>query len=93
MIVLWAFTAGSLLTLDRYDVVAFAVSFLLLLVLATSILFDQVALPQEEPVRHGLWTKVSGYFLTTFILMVTAITFPFFRQGSNYERLPSGGGQ
>ncbi|MBM4395846.1 MAG: glycosyltransferase [Deltaproteobacteria bacterium] len=91
LMLLWVLVAGSLLTLGRWEVVAIASVFLAALFVATSVAFGLVKLPDGQR-PHGLFTVASGFVLTLFILMITAVTYPFYRQGSSYARLPRGGG-
>ncbi|MCX7935519.1 MAG: glycosyltransferase [Planctomycetota bacterium] len=82
----WLLTVGSLLTLFRVDVALACCILLGALFLATSRIFAHVRLP-DTPKQHSFATMVRGYVLTCFILLATAIAYPFCRQGSVYQRL------
>ncbi len=87
----WLLTTGSLLTLgtqSRWDVVVIGAAFLLVLFLFTSRAFRTVRLP--DPRRHSLLTAIKGWILTTIILTSTGISYPFFRQNSEYRRVGEG---
>ncbi len=84
----WVLVAGVLLSLFRFDVVIFGVILLMALLLMTSTVFGLVPLP-DGPRRYSFFTIVSGYFLTTLIMLMTGISYPFFQQGSTYARLYS----
>jgi cellulose synthase/poly-beta-1,6-N-acetylglucosamine synthase-like glycosyltransferase len=83
----WLLIAAALLTLFRFDLVAYASGFLVCLLLATKAIFQFVRLPDEPD--YSPVTVVFGYILTNVILLATALTYPFFRQNSSYSRLPS----
>ncbi len=85
-LLLWCLLAGMLLTLSRYDIVAFSLVFLVGLLAATSLLFSRVALPGAEE-RHSLGTMLSVYLLTNLLMLSTGLTYPFYRQDSFYRRL------
>jgi cellulose synthase/poly-beta-1,6-N-acetylglucosamine synthase-like glycosyltransferase len=89
LLLFWLLTAGAILTLFRFDLVLFGAAFLFVLFGTTSVVFAGTRLP-EPPRRYSLVTVAVGYVLTNFILMVTALSYPFFRQGSTYARLDGG---
>jgi len=83
---LWLFTTGSLLTLLRADVALACCLLLGGLFIATSRIFAHTRLP--DTMRHYPFaTMATGFIITCFILLVTAATYPFYRQGSVYQRL------
>lgn len=83
---LWLLVAGVLLTMFRFDVVALGAGFLFLLLLATNRVFASVKLP-DGPRRYSVLTVINGYILTNIIMLATALSYPFFRQGSSYTRV------
>ena len=82
----WVLLAGALLTLFRYDVVAFGAIFLALLLLLTNRVFAWVKLP-DGPRHYSLATIIKGYILTNLIMLTTGLSYPFFRQGITYTRI------
>lgn len=82
----WMLIAGALLTMLRYDIVIFGFAVLLILFLLTSQIFSMVKLPGERH-RYPLLTIIKGYILTNMIMLATALSYPFFRQGSIYPRI------
>jgi len=85
----WVIIAATLVTLFRYDLVIYASVLLAVLFILTSRVFAQVDLPGEDRWRrHRLDTVITGYVLTLVIMLITGITYPLFRQGSSYAKLP-----
>ena len=82
----WLLVAGVLLTLFRFDIVIIGSVLLVALFVVTSWVIAFVRLPAGTG-RHSLLTMVKGYVLTNLILFGTAVSYPFFRQGSCYTRL------
>lgn len=82
----WVLLAGVLLTLFRYDVVAFGAAFLVLLLIVANRVVAQVKLPEGSR-RHSILTIVRGYLFMNAVVLITGLTYPFFRQGSSYARL------
>jgi len=87
----WLLLAGALMTIFpvvRYDIVLFCAGFLLALLLITGRVFASVKLPDTEEVRvYSSRTIMEGYIVTLFILLMTGVSYLFFRQGSSYARL------
>jgi cellulose synthase/poly-beta-1,6-N-acetylglucosamine synthase-like glycosyltransferase len=84
----WLTLSAVLLTLFRFDVVALGFLTLLVMSLLTSRVFAWVELP-VCPARFNFSATLIGCFLTTIIMMATGLSYPFFRQGSCYQRLAS----
>ncbi|MFZ2957883.1 MAG: glycosyltransferase [Candidatus Ozemobacteraceae bacterium] len=82
----WFLIAASTTTLFHFDIVFTAIAFLCTLFVATSRVFAQVALP-EPPKHYPLPTIIRGYILTFFILLANGFSYPFYHQGSNYDRI------
>jgi hypothetical protein len=70
----------------RYDVVILGIIFIMALFVLTHRIFAGVRLPGGDE-KYSFVTGVKGYFLTLAIMLVTGVSYPFFRQGSNYPRL------
>lgn len=85
----WLLVAASLLTLadPRFDVVGMGAAALLALLGLTSYAFRTVVLPDHGPGGYSLVTVVKGWILTTLLLAVTGLTYPFYRQSSAYARI------
>ena len=85
----WAIVAGAMLTLWRWDLAGMATAFLAAMFLITSRLFKSVGVPEagRSHARHGLSCMVRGYALTLSIMLTSALTYPFYRQGSSYARI------
>jgi hypothetical protein len=47
-------------------------------------------MPAGPKPKFSFFSVILGLFLTNLILITTAISYPFFRQGSSYMRLNSG---
>ncbi len=88
-VLLWILLAGSLITLFRVDIVVFGAAFLVVLLLVTNRVFAAIKLPSEDH-HYSITTVVQGFVLTIMILMLTGLSYPFFRQGSSYARLDPG---
>ncbi|RJP23235.1 MAG: glycosyltransferase [Candidatus Abyssobacteria bacterium SURF_5] len=89
MLLVWALVAGSLLTLFRVDLVFFAILFLLLLLLLTNRVFASVKLP-GDPRHYSFSAVLKSFLMTLLLLLMTGLSYPFFRQSSSYARLPAG---
>jgi cellulose synthase/poly-beta-1,6-N-acetylglucosamine synthase-like glycosyltransferase len=92
MVLSWVLIAAALLTLNigtnepRYDLVIFGAATLFTLLILTSTAFALIEVPGGTQ-RFSIITVVNGYILLNLILIVTAISYPFFKQGSAYKRL------
>jgi hypothetical protein len=86
---IWTLVAGSLLTLFRVDLVFFAIAFLLLLLVLTNRVFASVKLP-DSPRHYSFFAVMKGFLMTLLLLLLTGLTYPFFRQTSSYARLSAG---
>jgi len=79
----WAMLAGVLLTLpppaQRIDIVLFASGFLFLLLLFCNRIFNTVKLPDEKR-KYSIFTVVKGYSCIMLILLVTGISYPFYKR-------------
>ncbi len=89
----WLALAGSLMTIFpvvRYDIVLFCTLTLLVLLLITARVFASVKLPEGvKPRKYTSAVALEGYFVTTFILLMTGLSYIFYTQNSNYNRLRS----
>jgi len=85
---LWIVLAGSMVTLYRIDLAIFTILFLSMLLLLTNRVFVSVKLP-DEPHDYSLMTMAKGFLITTMLMLLTGLTYPFFRQSSSYVRLES----
>ena len=88
----WLLIAASLVTLTpdpRFDVVGMGAAGLLVLLGLTSYAFRTVYLPEAG--RYSAVTVAKGWILTTLLLAVTGLTYPFYRQDSVYARLRAAG--
>jgi poly-beta-1,6-N-acetyl-D-glucosamine synthase len=86
----WMLLAGVLLILARLDMIVFGSSFLLLLFVSTSVLFRRMPLPDGTR-HHSVITLIKGYAVTNFIMIATALSYPFYQQSSFYSRLQESG--
>ncbi len=84
----WILLAGVLLTLFRFDIVAFSLVMLLVLFVGTSRIFAVVELPADDS-SYTLATIVKGYILTNVVMLSTGASYPFFMQGCSYRKLSS----
>ncbi len=83
----WALLLGaSLLTLGRYDVVLVGVAFLLLLLILTSATFRRIPLPEGGGDSDFL-TMLVTYVYSNVLLLVTGLSYPFYRQTSSYAKV------
>jgi cellulose synthase/poly-beta-1,6-N-acetylglucosamine synthase-like glycosyltransferase len=87
MLLFWILLATTLLSLQNYDVVILSSFFLILLFVMTSRIFSWVKLPDGHH-RYPLATVFKGFAITTLIMLATGISYPFFKQGSKYMRVP-----
>ena len=78
--------AGSLLTLGRYDVVIMGFAFLLALFGITVGVFHSVEVP-AGPDSFDLATFFRTFVYSNLILLLTGVSYPFYRQTSRYRRL------
>jgi cellulose synthase/poly-beta-1,6-N-acetylglucosamine synthase-like glycosyltransferase len=84
----WLTMTGVLLTMFRFDVAVLGFLIVLVTGFLTSRIFAWTKLP-VQPQRANFRATLVGYFLTTLIMMATGLSYPFFRQASCYQRLPS----
>jgi hypothetical protein len=83
---LWLLLTGTLLTLFRFDVVIVGLVATFFISLVASRTFSKVELPTKEA-KTSLFSGLKGYILTTCIVLTTGLSYPFFRQNSQYSRL------
>ena len=82
----WLVVAGVLINLFRFDVVITGAAFLILLLMCTNLVFAWVSLP-DGPHHYPISVVIKGYLLTNIIMLATGLSYPFFRQGSSYQRV------
>ncbi len=82
----WLLVTGVMLTLFRFDLVLFGGLFLLTLFVATSRVFAAETTP-DGPLGFSWRMMIKGYLCVNLIMLATAVSYPFFRQGSSYARL------
>ena len=82
----WLLVTGVMLTLFRFDLVLFGVLFLLVLFIATSRVFASETTP-DGSVGFSWRMMIKGYLCVNLIMLATALSYPFFNQGSSYARL------
>ena len=82
----WMLIAGILLTLFRYDIVILDALFLAVLFIITSRLFSWMKLPDGKH-KYSMMTVIQGYLLTNIIMLSTGISYPYYRQKSDYKRI------
>lgn len=82
----WVVSALSLITLYRLDIVLIGVVFLFVGLVVTNRIFSSVKTPGEKR-RHSVFTQAYVFILANLILFVTALSYPFFRQDSNYKKV------
>ena len=95
MLMAWVALAGSMVTMTtpefsfmgRLDLAVFGAILLIFFFLITSWAFQRVQQPVEGP-KVSLVTMIYGYILIKLVLVVTALSYPFYRQGSSYARIP-----
>jgi biofilm PGA synthesis N-glycosyltransferase PgaC len=88
----WLLVAASLVTLapdPRFDIVGMGAVALLALLGLTSYAFRTVPLPGAG--RYSVITVAKGWVLTTLLLALTGLTYPFYRQSSEYARIRAAG--
>jgi cellulose synthase/poly-beta-1,6-N-acetylglucosamine synthase-like glycosyltransferase len=92
----WLLLAGVLVTLRRHDIVVIELACTLVLLVFTNRIFaavglpDRTDLPNPKPRGFSLFSLVYGYSLTLFIMLVSGICYPFYRQNSSYARIREG---
>ncbi|MEQ8191326.1 MAG: glycosyltransferase [Candidatus Eremiobacterota bacterium] len=84
--VVWCFLALSLITLWRYDVVFWETVCIMLFFILTSLTFKLVKLPLRRE-HYNFKLLAQNYICTTFILLATGFTYPFFTQSSSYRKI------
>ena len=82
----WTTLTLALLTLFRWDIVGIGTLALFISFLATSQVFALTKLPDGGR-PASLFTVARAYIFTNLLLMVTSITYPFYRQSSSYARI------
>lgn len=85
MLLFWFSALCLLLTLFRYDIVIMDLAFIALLFLITKFIFIRTRLPDESR-KYSIFLVIKGYLFTFFILLMSGITYPFFKQDSHYQR-------
>jgi cellulose synthase/poly-beta-1,6-N-acetylglucosamine synthase-like glycosyltransferase len=85
-ILFWILLFGSLLTLKCYDVAALSVASIFASFIMTRFVFSRVKLPDIKH-RYSLRILIRGYLITTLIMLITGISYPFFKQGSCYNKI------
>ena len=85
-LVAWVAMAATLANFGQIDVVALAVTILLVAVLSTRKAVHSIELP-TTPERFGPLTVVLTCCYTLGVLCATTLTYTFFRQNSSYARL------
>lgn len=82
----WIVIANVLLTLSRIDVVLYGVAALIVLFAMTNRVFAWVKLPDGLR-RYSLLTMVKGYLVMNLIMLVTGLSYLFFKQGPDPYRI------
>jgi cellulose synthase/poly-beta-1,6-N-acetylglucosamine synthase-like glycosyltransferase len=83
---------GALLTLGRYDVAGMGLAVLFVLLVSTSAMFRNVRLPRKACERSSVLLMVKCYVYSNLLLLLTALSYPFCRQSSQYTRFIGRGG-
>lgn len=86
----WQLLAGVLITLRRHDIVVIDLACLFVLLVATNRILASVgrpSLPESGPRGYGLLGLIFGYPLTLFVMLISGIAYPFYRQTSSYARI------
>ena len=82
----WILLAGVLLMLGQFDVLIVGNIFLGLLFVTTSRVFSWTNLP-DGPHNYPFFTIIKGYIPTFGVMLLTGLSYPFFKQGSSYQRM------
>lgn len=83
--VLWAIIAICLLSVFRFDVVFLGTVFLIVFLLSTSRIFKSIHTSPKKS-KYGLRVMAVTYLMSVFILIITGLSYPFFKQDSCYKR-------
>ena len=86
-VMFWSLLALTLLTLGRFDLLIMANASLALSIMIARQAFKSVDVPAGTSARYGLFPEGLVFLETIFVLFAAALSYPFFRQGSNYTRL------
>lgn len=82
----WVVLAVALLSLYRYDVVILGLLFLLVTLLIANRIFKRVGIEGENE-KYPLYVVIKAFILSNLILIATGLSYPFYRQDSNYKRI------
>lgn len=86
LLIWWFLIAGALFSLGSHVPLAIGIICTISMFVITSFVFSTVPLP-EEVSRSSITTMVKGYVISISILLAMAISYPFYRQTSNYSRI------
>ncbi len=89
LLIWWFLIAGALISLGSYVPLILGVTCVLLTFVITSFVFSTVPLP-DESAKFPITTMVKGYLISISILLAMAVSYPFYRQTSNYARIGEG---
>jgi cellulose synthase/poly-beta-1,6-N-acetylglucosamine synthase-like glycosyltransferase len=84
---LWSVIALTMLTLGRMDLLVVAAASIALLLMVTNRAFHSVDVPAGTTARFGMLPHAIVFAETIFVLFAAALSYPFFRQSSAYQRL------
>lgn len=90
ILLLWGILLGSLITIpqsQRYDIAAIGVAWIILNFLFCALIYRFIKLPNLKKEPYSIITIVFGLFMTMFILLITGISYPFYRPTSVYKRV------